>query len=56
MQLNAGLTHICNRLFRKILKKHGYRYLQARKKGLMFEKYKKHRKEFAQKIDKNTQP
>ena len=56
MQLNASLTHICNRSFRNILKKHGYRYLQARKKGLISEKDKKHGKRFAQKMIKTHSP
>ena len=56
MQFNAGLKHICNISFRNILKKHGYRYLQARKKELMSKKDKKHRKKFAQKMIKTHSP
>ena len=35
LQVEAGLTHLSNRTVRAILNKHGYKYLQSRRKGLL---------------------
>ena len=53
VQVEAGLTHISNRTVRAILNKHGFRYLQSRRKGLLTVKDLKHRLQFARRMDKN---
>ena len=53
LQVDSGLEHIIsNRTFRRTLNMHGYRYLKARKKGLMSRNDNKLRKSFARKMIK----
>jgi hypothetical protein len=47
IQQEAELEHVCTRTVRRVLQKHGYRYLQSRKKGLLSLKDKKLRLKFA---------
>ena len=49
LQEETNLLHVSSRLIRLYLNKHGYRYLQARKKGLLTEADKKKRILFAKK-------
>ena len=53
LQLQAGLTHLSSRTVRAILKKHGYKYLQSRRKGLLSRNDLKRRLRFARGIIKN---
>ena len=45
-----GIHHVTDRTVRRFLNRNGYFFLQARKKGLMTQKDKDQRVEFAQKI------
>ena len=48
IQEEAGLSQItCNKTVRRVLRKHGYKYVQTRKKGLLMETDKRHRLAFA---------
>lgn len=47
LQVEAGLTHLSNRTVRAILNKHGYKYLQSRRKGLLSNDDLKRRLQFA---------
>ena len=53
LQLQAGLTHLSNRTVRAILNKHGYKYLQSRRKGLLSGNDLKRRLRFARGMIKN---
>ena len=53
LQVESGLTHVSNRTIRRKLNDHGYKFLQARRKGLMSRKDHKHRLQFAKHIIKN---
>ena len=46
----TGIHHVTDRTIRRLLNRNGYFFLQARKKGLMTQKDKDQRVEFAQKI------
>ena len=50
----TGLRHVSNRTIRRCLNKHGYHYRQSRKKGLVSEKDKKRRLQFARKWVKES--
>jgi transposase len=50
VQLESGITNVCNRTVRNILNKEGYRYLRSRKKGLLHAKDLKARKKFCQTV------
>ena len=45
----AGLKHVSTRTVNRYLNKHKYKYLQSRKKGLLTDKDKKKRLQFARK-------
>ena len=53
LQLQAGLTHLSNRTVRAILNKHGYKYLQSRRMGLLSGNDLKRRLRFARGMIKN---
>ena len=53
LQLESGLTHVSNRTVRRKLNENGYKFLQARKKGLMSRKDLKKRLKFAKDIINN---
>ena len=55
IQVEAGLIHLSNRTVRAILNKHGFKYLQARRKGLLSDKDLKRRLQFARNMLKNHQ-
>ncbi len=55
LQVDCGLTHASNRTVRRTLNKNGYKYLQARRKGLMSRKDHKKRLTFARKMIKDYQ-
>ena len=50
VQLESGVSNVCNRTDRNVLNKEGYRYLRSRKKGLLHAKDLKARKKFCQKV------
>ncbi len=50
LQVESGLEYVSNRTVRRTLNKHGYNYLQARKKGLMSRNDHTIRKSFARKM------
>ena len=49
----SNVTHVSQRTVTRLLHQNGYKYLQARKKGLLSEKDKKDRVKFARKMLKN---
>ena len=53
LQVESGLTHVSNRTIRRKLNDHGYKFLQARRKGLMSRKDHKRRLQFAKNVLKN---
>ena len=52
----TGIHHVTDRTVRRLLKRNGYFFLQARKKGLMSQKDKDQRVEFARKIQAEYSP
>ena len=50
---SSNVTHVSQRTVTRLLHQNGYKYLQARKKGLLSEKDKKDRVKFARKMLKN---
>ena len=50
VQLESGITNVCNKTVRNVLNKGGYRYLRSRKKGLLHVKDLKARKKFCQTV------
>ena len=53
LQVQSGLVHVSNKTVRRSLNRHGYKYLQARRKGLMTKADVKRRLKFAKDILKN---
>ena len=47
---NSNVTHVTQRTVTRLLHQNGYKYLQARKKGLVSEKNKKDRLKLARRI------
>ena len=50
IQVESGVTNVCNRTVRRLLNKSGYYYLQSRKKGLLFKSDLKKRLSFCRNI------
>ena len=50
VQLDSGTMDVSNRAVRRVLNKNGYKYLQSRKKGLLYERDLKCRLKFCRKM------